>query len=191
MNFFVVPEITDPAVRRDIVVLASLRDALDQLASDEFAPAFANSTDQDDYRWGKLHRIVFEHSLSGVAEAFNVPPAFGLFPAPLEGLAGIPTDGGFETVDVAPPLENDIRVTDSDSFMFFHGPTGRFVSRVVPGKVRSESSLPGGESAVPFSPFYLNLLEPWLLNETHRLLMSPQDIRADAFSTQVFLPPAL
>jgi len=26
----------------------------------------------------------------------------------------------------------------------------------------AETSLPGGESAVPGSPFYLNLLEPWL-----------------------------
>jgi len=112
-----------------------------------------------------------------------------LFPAPLVGLSGIPTDGGFETVDVGPPIGNNIRVTDSDSFMFVLGPTGRFVSRVVPGKVRSETSLPGGESAVPFSPFYLNLLEPWLRNKTHRLLMSPHDIQADAFSTQEFVPP--
>jgi penicillin amidase len=51
LNFFNVPGIDDVATRRDILVLASLADALDLLASDAFAPAFANSENQDDYRW--------------------------------------------------------------------------------------------------------------------------------------------
>ncbi|HSS64277.1 MAG TPA: penicillin acylase family protein, partial [Gammaproteobacteria bacterium] len=189
LNFFHAPLVGDKDVRRDIIVLTSLRDALDLLASDAFAPAFRMSGNQDDYRWGKLHRIVFNHPLGGAAPSFNVPPGFGLFPQPLEGLAGIPVDGGFETVDQAPPLDaNNIRVTDSDSFMFDFGPTGRFVARLVPARVKAETSLPGGESAIPGSPFYLNLLEPWLMNETHPMLVFPDDVRDNAVSTQVFLP---
>jgi len=49
--------------------------------------------------------------------------------------------------------------------------------------------LPGGESAIPGSPFYINLLEPWLLNETHPLRVSPGQNRADAFATENFVPP--
>jgi penicillin amidase len=165
LNFFNVPGVDDAAVRRDILVLAALADALDLLASDAFAPAFANSTEQDDYRWGKLHRIVFAHPLGGVEPNFNVPPAFGFFPAPLAGLDGIPTDGGFETVDEAPPAVGNVRVSDSDSFMFEFGPIGRFVADLGSGNVMAETSLPGGESAVPGSPYYVNLLEPWLGNK--------------------------
>ena len=35
-----------------------------------------------------------------------------------------------------------------------------------PGDVGSESSLPGGASGVPGSPFQVNLLPGWLTNDT-------------------------
>lgn len=169
LDFFAVPGVDEAATRRDILVLTSLADALDLLASDAFAPAFANSTEQDDYRWGRLHRIVLAHPLGTVEPNFNAPPAFGFVAAPLAGLDGIPTDGGFETVDEAPPATDNVRVTDSDSFMFDFGPTGRFVAAFGHGGIVAESSLPGGESALPGSPYYFNLLEPWLRNETFPL----------------------
>ena len=186
LDFFAGPSDADPATRRDIVILRSLADALDRLASDSFKAAFNNSLDQDDYRWGRLHRIVFANTLGS---AFNVPPGFGVFPPPLDDLDGIPTDGGFETVDVGSPAVN-IETLGSDSFMFNLGPTGRFVAQVGWLKLKAVSSLPGGESAVPGSPFYLNLLEPWLLNQTYPLLVSPWKLGADAVSKQVFAPPA-
>jgi len=169
LNFFNVAGIDDAATRRDILVLASLADALDLLASDSFAPAFANSENQDDYRWGRLHRIVLRHPLGAVEPGFNGPPAFGFVPAPLADLDGIATDGGFETVDEAPPASDNVRVSDSDSFMFDFGPTGRYVALVDIAGVQGETSLPGGESAIPGSPWYFNLLEPWLRNETFPL----------------------
>jgi penicillin amidase len=186
LNFFQVPGVEDAATRRDIVVLSALRDALDLLASDAFAPAFANSTDQDDYRWGRLHRIVMKHPLGGIEGNFNVPSAFGAFPAPLEGegLPGIPTDGGFETVDEAPPEQDNVRVSDSDSFMFEFGPTGRYVAEIGHRGVKAETSLPGGESAVPGSPYYVNLLEPWLQNKTFKMGKSGDG----AVSIEVYQP---
>jgi len=189
LNFFPGPAEADAETRRDIHILQSLASALDRLGSDDFKAAFNNSTEQDDYRWGKLHRIVFEHPLGSVAEDFNVPPAFGLFPAPLDGLAGIPVDGGFETVDVGSPVTN-IVTPGTDAFMFNAGATARFVSQLKRHKVKAKSSLPGGESAIPGSPFYLNLLEPWLLNSTYRLLVSPDDVQADAYLDEFFAPVA-
>jgi hypothetical protein len=35
--------------------------------------------------------------------------------------------------------------------------------------VKAKTSLAGGESAIPGSPFYVNLLEPWLKNKTFRM----------------------
>ena len=199
LNFFNVPDVddADQPTRRDILVLASLAEALTLLASDDFVAAFGNSTEQDDYRWGKLHRIVFRHALGDAEANFNVPPAFGLVASPLPGLAGIPTDGGFETVDVAPPLSaNNVRLVDGesgdrrpvDSFMFDSGPTGRFVAWLGWFRIRAVTSLPGGESGVPGSPFYVNLLEPFLDNRTYPLSTSPHAVRATALSTVKYVP---
>jgi penicillin amidase len=109
---------------------------------------------------------VIRHPLGAAEPNFNAPPAFGFMPSPLTGLDGIPTDGGFETVDEAPPATDNVRVSDSDSFMFDFGPTGRYVALVGATGVQGETSLAGGESAIPGSPWYFNLLEPWLMNET-------------------------
>ena len=189
LNFtFFKTGIPDPVVSRDIVVLLSLAEALDLLKSDAFGAAFGNSENQDDYRWGRLHRIVLEHPLGAGNPALNVPPGAGFFPPPLADLNGIPTDGGFETVDEAPPGANNVRVSDSDSMMFIFGPTGRFVARVGPQRVRGETSLPGGESAVPGSPFYLNLLEPWLNNETFPMRTDRGAIEWQALSIEEFIP---
>ena len=187
LNFFPGPDDADASTRRDIKILQSLANALDRLASDDFQAAFNNSVDQDDYRWGRLHRIVFAHPLGTVAPVFSVPPGFGVFPPPLADLAGIPTDGGFETIDVGSPAIN-IEFPGSDAFMFSAGPTGRFVSEFRRGRQTAVTSMPGGESAIPFTPFYLNLLEPWLLNETFPLLVAPGLIQADAVDTQYFVP---
>jgi penicillin amidase len=184
LNFFDVPGVADAATRRDIVVLEALVDTLDLLASAEFAPAFARSDNQDDYRWGKLHRIVLRHPLGGINPNLNIPPAGGFFPPSVEGLAGIATDGGFETVDEAPPAVNNVRVSNSDSFMFEFGPTGRFVAEAGHRKVRAESSLAGGDSGIPGNPFYVNLLEPWLSNQTFDL----QAAHYNALSIQEYQP---
>lgn len=101
------------------------------------------------------------HPLGG---PFSAPPAFGLFPEPLPGLHGIPVDGGFGTVDAA---AHDPRAASADGFMFDYGPTNRLVMELGAGGVRrAESIWPGGVSAIPGSPNYLNLLPRWLTNET-------------------------
>ncbi|MCP4333625.1 MAG: penicillin acylase family protein [Gammaproteobacteria bacterium] len=83
-----------------------------------------------------------------------------------------------------------MRVSDSDSMMFDFGPTGRFVVQLGPRKVMAETSLPGGESARSDSPNYLNLLEPYLRNETFDLKTSPHAIKWNALSTDEFVPAA-
>src|SRR5467141_1599423 len=76
VDFFAVPGIASATERRDFVILRSLRAGLDLLAT----PAFFGSANQNDYRWGRLHRVVFAHPLGSV---FSIPPAGGAFPAPL------------------------------------------------------------------------------------------------------------
>ena len=171
VQFFNVPPLpnnaeTGPA-RRDILILKSVADTLALLASDEFKAAFANSTNQNDYRWGKLHRLVLRHPLGG---PFNTPPAGGAFPPPLPGLDGIPVDGGFEVVDAS---SHNVRAATLNGFMFSNGPVRRAVSEATSSGVRTVTSLPGGPSGVLGSPFYINLLRPWLTNEAFELELAP------------------
>jgi penicillin amidase len=167
VQFFNVPGIPNNATtaptRRDILMLASMADALALLAGDAFAPAFNKSTNQDDYRWGKLHRIVFRHPLGG---PYNVPPAGGAFPAPLAGLDGIPVDGGYEVVDAS---SHNPRANTLNGFMFGSGPVRRSVSEATRAKINAVTSLPGGASGVLGNPLYINLLKPWLTNEAFPL----------------------
>ncbi|WP_405242551.1 penicillin acylase family protein [Lentisalinibacter salinarum] len=173
--FFEVPGLSDFDDRRDYLLLAALRSALDLLASDEFAPAFGATPTLADYRWGKLHRIVLDHPFIGPASL----PAQGGFPQPVPGLPGFPTDGGFNVVDAS---SHSARADGLNDFMFGSGPVRRFTSEPQ-GAFRSnaESVWAGGTSGVPSflfgidNPFYGNLLNYWLVNETLPLVLRARD----------------
>ena len=182
LNFFDVPGVPAPEDRRDVTILGSLGSALDHLAGAPFAPAFNNSTDQTDYRWGKLHRIVFSHPLGG---PFSIPPAGGAFPPPLSPFPGIPTDGGFGAVDAS---NHDARAESVNGFMFGSGPVNRFVAEAGDHRVRAESVWPGGTSGVLGSPFYANLLPLWLTNDTVPLLFRTSDLQHELYSVDKFVP---
>ncbi|HEX9162613.1 MAG TPA: penicillin acylase family protein [Thermoanaerobaculia bacterium] len=162
VNFFNVPSVSDAGARRDIVIMKSLSDALTMLASDEFSPAFSKSTNLGDYRWGKLHRVVFSHLLGNAL--FSPGALFGLPPLPsVAGLPGVSTDGGYSTVDAA---THNPRATTVNGFMFGSGPNRRYVGDMAKNGVQGLSSLPGGVSGNPNSPFFTNLLMLWLTNDT-------------------------
>ncbi|MFA6954598.1 MAG: penicillin acylase family protein [Thermoanaerobaculia bacterium] len=164
LPFFNVPGIPNTAEtaadRRDILILKSIADAMGLITSDAFAPAFNKSADMSDWRWGKLHRIVFSHPLGG---PFNAPTAGGAFPAPLAGLKGIPVDGGFEVPDAS---SHNSRASTLDGFMFAAGPNRRMATELTTTAPKAETSLPGGISGILTSPLYVNLLKPYLTNDT-------------------------
>lgn len=165
VQFFNVPPMANNAetanARRDILILKSMSDALLLLAGDEFKPAFNNSVNQSDYRWGKLHRIVFRHPLGG---PFNAPPAGGL--TTVAGLQGVAVDGGFEVVDAS---SHSPRAATLNGFMFSSGPVRRTVAEGTSAGIREVTSLPGGASGT-------NLLPGWLTNEAFQLDLQPRVI---------------
>ena len=182
VNFFNVPGVPSASDRRNIVILQSLVNSLSLLSGSGFADAFAGSTNLDDYRWGKLHRITFAHILG---EPFSIPVAGGAFPQPLANLPGIPTDGGFETVDAA---NHGVRAADENSFMFNRGPSKRSVFEAEPEGMRGASSLPGGISGVLGSEFYFNLLPDWLRNEAYDQLFRQSEIETQVLSATELRP---
>lgn len=186
VNFFDVSGVADAAARRDIVILRSVADALDLLAGDAYASVFKRSTNQDDYRWGKLHRVMLEHPLGA---PFSIPPAGGAFPAPLaaDGLPGIPVDGGSSTVDVA---GNRLLDDSPNGFVIRVGPSQRYVARarIFGSGFDGDMSLPGGQSGVLGSPRYVDLLEEWLTNRSHPLRHSRFELARDTARSETILP---
>ena len=182
LDFFAVPGITDPADRRDVLLLKSLADALGLLAGPAFAPAFGGSTSQQDYRWGRLHRVSFDAVLG---PPWTIPTAGGAFPSPLPGLTGVPTDGGFNTVDAS---SHSARADSADEFMFGGGPVRRFVAQRDRVGMRADSALPGGTSETLGSPYYLNLLPRWLTNDTYPMRLAATDLVHGTASVTLYLP---
>jgi penicillin amidase len=162
IGFFHAEGIDDPGDARDYLVLRSLRDALDRLASPEFAAAFGQSTEQGDYRWGRLHRIRFGHVLGG---AFDIPDAAGFSNLAAE-LPGLARSGGYETVDAS---AHSVRAAGPNGFMFGSGPARRFVAELNPAGIQAYQVIPGGESGRLDSPGYGSELGLWLTNQYHPL----------------------
>ncbi|CAB1064333.1 Penicillin amidase precursor (EC [Olavius sp. associated proteobacterium Delta 1] len=184
LNFFMVPEVEDAPARRDIIILQSLAEALDMLADQAFADAFGGSSNQADYRWGRLHRIVFDHPLG---TPFSIPPAAGGFPASFDDLPGLATDGGFGVVDAS---SHDVRADGSNGFMFEFGPVRRYVGQISQNRHSSQAAtnLPGGASGILGSAFYDNLLPRWLTNDTYPIKQELCDLFGDIAEIDIFWP---
>ena len=170
IDFFAVPGIADAADRRDFLVLKSVGDALTLAAGDNFKTAFGNSTNQSDYRWGKLHRITIPSVLGA---PFTIPSQGNRFTSPLPGLPGIPVDGGSNVPDTAGHI---VRADTPEEFTATCVPHRRFVAQATSGGWRSVSSLVTGTSEDLGSKFEQNLLFGWLTNDTYPVRQSPLDL---------------
>jgi penicillin amidase len=183
INFFNVPGVADGAQRRDILLLASLQGALQRLSGDAFQAAFDHSTSMSDYRWGKLHRIVFDDPLN--SPYGSIPGTTPGFPPSVAGLPGLATDGGFGVVDAS---SHNPRAQNVNDFMFGSGPNRRYIGTPgsVKGSIEAESALPGGVSGVVGNEFYAGLLGRWLTNDTFPWRTNTGEIMQSLYSQQAF-----
>jgi penicillin G amidase len=156
-------------VGRDTAILGALKGALDLAASSGFAPAFGGSSTLADYRWGKLHRIVFGHPLGG---PFSIPPGGGFVDLG-PGLPGVATDGGFSVVDAS---SHNPRASTLNGFMFDSGPARRFVAEARHSNPKAVQVIPGGESGNPAGPWFGNQLGLWLTDDYHEATTRRGDI---------------
>ena len=157
LNFFVVPGITDAEDARDIILLQSVQQALAIAASPEFAPAFGESTNQEDYRWGYLHRLRLDSILS---PQLSIPPV-GSPDNVSPDLPGFARAGGYNVVDAS---SHSARADGLNEFMFGSGPNRRVVARMRPEGPDILEVIPGGQSGAPGSPQQVDQLILWLVN---------------------------
>lgn len=173
---------TSAETRRDCVLLNSMRDGLDLLASDGFAPAFGGSTNLDDYRWGLLHRITFKHTLG---PALSIPGTAGYpFTDLAEGLPGISRQGGFDVVDQA---AHNARANSVNGFTFGSGPVRRFIGEMTDTPTLLQIA-PGGQDGNPGDMGYISQLPRWLVNAYKPLVIDPAVSEASAVATLEFEP---
>jgi penicillin G amidase len=185
LDFFAGAPGATPAERADHTVVAALASSLELLSGPDFATAFGGSTDADDYRWGLLHRIVFDHPLGS---PFSIPPAGGAVPPELPaGLPGIAVDGGYGAVDAS---GHSARADSDGEFRFGSGPVRRYVGRpgVGPGSIDAVTALPGGVSGDVTSPFYANLLPLWLTNDAYPVVQRFPDLLRVVATVEIFRP---
>ncbi len=183
LNFFQVSGAPNAADARDFLLLKSLGDALGLLASPAFAPAFAQSTNQGDYRWGRLHRIEFKHPLGGPFN-FPGPGLFGISNLAPD-LLGVARHGGYRSVDVA---NHNVRANSVNGFMFSRGSSRRFVGEMS-DPIQAEQIYPGGQSGVLSSgPAYISQLPTWLVNRYKPLPIEVAPHAAAAVQVLDFVP---
>jgi penicillin amidase len=189
LDFFTVGVAGDlpAAQRRDCVLLSSMKRSLDLLASDAFAPAFANSTDISTYRWGRLHRIVFDHLLGGQLSIPSQQSGVNLFPLVNvgPGLPGLARQGGFETVDAA---AHNARANTVNGFMFGSGPVRRFLGEMTfpPTILQAQ---PGGQSGdIRTGQGYISQLPLWLVNGYKPLILGQSVSNANTVAQLQFTP---
>jgi len=188
VDFIPGPAPLDAADRRDVAILAALREALDALAGPDFAAAFNLSTKQDDYRWGRLHRITFGHRLGG---SFSLPPAAG-FEDLAPSLPGLARDGGYEVVNAS---GFSAEAGNAGAFRFSGGPVRRYVgaaglSRIDAARVLGFNVVAGGSSGVPGDPLAASQLLDWLTVNQHVVPMIPVEVESRTLKVERFEPPA-
>ena len=164
-------------------VAGSLQQALEMLASNDFAPAYANSTNVLDYAWGKLHRIVFDHTLGAPFDIPNWGPFMDLSPE----LPGFARQGGFEVLDAS---GHSATADGLNEFMFGGGPARRFVADMGPVAVNAQQMIAGGQSGIILHPNYGQALTLWLTNTYHPMALGEGDAAGVAVSITTFGPPA-
>ncbi|MCB1552962.1 MAG: penicillin acylase family protein [Xanthomonadales bacterium] len=187
LDFFTrVPSDVSPtasaATRRDCVLLDSLKRGIDRLASSDFAAAFNGSTNLRDYRWGRLHRIVFAHPLGAPLSipSDNGYPFMDLGP----GLPGLARPGGFQVVDAS---SHDLRADGVNSFMFGSGPVRRFIGEMTDTPTLMQI-MPGGQDGNIGGPGYISQLPLWLVNGYKPLVIDPAVSAQSAIATLQFAP---
>lgn len=171
---------------RDIILVKSLQDALNLLSGAGFAPAYASSTNVDDYLWGKVHYVIFNSFIDGDLNGTFIPGggAYSIPPQPGVGFPpGMPANGARFTVDVA---NYGLRPTSATGLQFGSGANRRSVVEMAPGAIVAKNVIPGGEDGRVGQPHFGDQVNLWLGNGYHDTYLYTPDVVANAASRETY-----
>ncbi len=189
IDFFDDPSVSLTAAQeRDVLLVKSLQSALNLLAGAGFLDAYANSTNVDDYLWGKVHYVIFQSFVDGALNDTRIPGggAFDIPPQPAASFPpGAPRNGARFTVNVG---NYGMRPTDEHGLSFGSGSNRRSVVEMGSGgPVRAKNVIPGGEDGVVGRPHYGDQVNLWLSGTGyHDTLLTTSDVVANAESRDTF-----
>ena len=164
------------AVETKYEVLPDVLDATGSFLINALGP------DESRWAWGRLHGLLLQSDIgSFLGPDFDNPCSGNLCPRP--GLAPFANDGGQYTVDVAYP---NFRVDAAEEFQQTYGAALRLVCEVFPDGPRCTFQLAGGQSGHVDSPFYEDLLFPYLDNDPLPLVFDLDEAAANAARTVTF-----
>jgi penicillin amidase len=158
---------------------ACSQEALDALAD---AAAFLaqatifGSSDPASWRWGRVHRVIFESNLSSLG-------------VPIFDVGPFARRGGLYTVDVANfGWEDDgsAGFGPRRGFIVRAGPSVRFSAELAPGALRWRAVIAGGESDFPGDAHYGDQVPAWLSNAKGDLPYARADVEAAATAKITF-----
>ena len=197
---------TDELETSHEVVLGALVDAVIYLRSDPIEGTDGEggfgTSDMSQWLWGLRHYVRFESLLgdfigddedySALTQQFAItskqlPLAESLSSSdPRKALLWFPRDGDQFAVDAANSGLN------GESFSYGSGPAMRMVVSLKGNEVRGINVVPGGQSALVDSPYFLDQAKLWLANDTVPMRFTVSDVgivvgaRSDYGQTDVF-----
>ena len=191
IDFFPGDAALQPAERRDVLLLESLRGALDVLKGPKYEAAFGGSTDLDDYRWGKLKRV---QVLDGWSGSVVIPPAGG-FDHLASELRGISREGGSNIVNVSGFASgSSVASQGSNVFLTAFSPMYRMIyssgdTAAGTGPVQGWSAIAGGgQTGDTESPYFASMFARYLTGDHYLLPRNETDVAAVADKVEVFGP---
>lgn len=153
---------------RAAIVARALEESADELDS------LFGSRDANDWRWGRIHTLALDSffAMAGINDYNEGPWA---------------NDGGFETVDVAPPD----RFGNFENYSHNYGASLRIVMELdAEDGISTHYQLPGGQVHLRDDPRYLSLVDDWLDNTARVLPYTLGDVEGEADETFVIEPLA-
>jgi acyl-homoserine lactone acylase PvdQ len=160
---------------RGEILLMSLSAALDWAQS---ADGF-DTTDMDQWNWGKIHKTQWNDFFASFDEVYATD---------IKG--PYPMDGASYTVDVSGSKEFFINGDDNPDYKFisYSGATIRFAAEATPDGIVAKNVIPGGQSGRIESPYYNDMAELYLKNQTHDVRFTVDDVVENAIGRFVFTP---
>ncbi|MEL6348713.1 MAG: penicillin acylase family protein [Myxococcota bacterium] len=152
---------------RDEVILTSLSRALSGL-SQIYAPLSDDPTSVSEYLWGRYHTIVLED-----------------LAMPSASSARLPQPGGSVTVSVG-----DFTWLEGGAlpaqYTVTNAPSNRFLYEMVPGAIRGEMILPGGQSERPGDPHHNDMLEEYTQGRYRAMRFYADEVAAGELERRSF-----